>query len=448
MTHSHPRSPDPRPSLPPNLQFVLGLSPSAMTLGLGNITTLLSRIDNPQRRMRTAVIAGTNGKGSVTAMLAALLHGEGVTTGRFTSPHVYSVTERVSIDGQDVALEEMETAAARIAPLHAEIGFSYFEAITAIAFLLFAERGVDVAVMETGLGGRFDATNVTTPEVSVITSISVDHRRILGDTEEEILREKLGITRPGTPLLIGEFDDRLRRCIDEKCARDRVPVESYRDVGSAERSADGERVRFVTRRADYGDVRMPFPGAHQAINALLALGAAEHLMGGALKRAPEALAHAYLPGRFERFVRGSRTFVVDVAHNEAALIAAASELARMSPRRENAVVLGLLRRKELLAAPAKLMRAASRIYLVSPEAAAPDPAFAPHELLFRHVYPLLTEAPTDAILWNQRAPDDDHWRRLFRVLDREAHPASTILVTGSHHVVEQFGRRLRGERTG
>ena len=181
----------------------------AMTLGLGNIRALLARLGHPERTFKPAVIAGTNGKGSVTAMLASILGRNGHRVGRFISPHVYSVTERVSVDGAPVSVDEMEAAAGRVAALRDELTFSYFEALTAIAFLIFADLGVDYAVLETGLGGRFDATNAVEPVVTVITGISLDHRRILGDSEEEILREKLGITRRGVPLLIGKMSPQL-----------------------------------------------------------------------------------------------------------------------------------------------------------------------------------------------------------------------------------------------
>ena len=151
-------------------------------------------------------MAGTNGKGSVSAYVAAILKANGKRVGWYNSPHVYAVNERIYVDGSPVPLESMEAAASRIVPFHKAIGYSYFEALTAIAFQIFAENGVELAVLETGLGGRFDATNVVEPVLTLLTGISLDHRRILGDSEEEILREKLGITRPGVPLVCGDAD--------------------------------------------------------------------------------------------------------------------------------------------------------------------------------------------------------------------------------------------------
>lgn len=448
MNPSRPRFPDLPTVLPPNLEFVFGLSPSAMTLGLANIRSLLDRLDNPQRHFRTVVVAGTNGKGSVTAMTASILGAQGLRVGRFTSPHVYSVTERVCIDDRPVDIERMEEAAARIAPLYGEVNYSYFEAITAIAFLVFAEHGVDVAVLETGLGGRFDATNVTDPLVTVITSISLDHRRILGDTEEEIILEKLGITRPGVPLLAGTLREPLMEIVRERARRDGFPVLSWRDLADVEivdSRVDATGIRVRTPAGDYGAVTVPFGGAHQVMNAVLAVGAAERVVAPApLERLGEGLGNAYMPGRLERVRAGGRTFVLDVAHNDDALARAFEALRAEAPKERAALVLGLMRRKELFEVSDRLMEAASRIYLVTPVLGRRNPpdAYEPPELLSRFVFSRLSDAGADVILWHRTSEADDHWRRLVGVLMEPSFPADVVLATGSHHVVEEFGRAL------
>jgi dihydrofolate synthase/folylpolyglutamate synthase len=414
-----------------------------MTLGLGHTRALLERLGHPERAFRTAVVAGTNGKGSVTAMLASILAAQGLRVGRFISPHVYSATERICVDDQPVTLDELERAAARVAPLHADIPFSYFEALTVLAFLVFAERGVEVAVLETGLGGRFDATNVTTPAVTVLTNVSLDHRRVLGDSEVEILREKLGIVRAGVPLLCGPFAPALRGVVEERARRDGFPLLWPEAMGEARAVGDdpGARVRLRTAAADYGEVVVPFPGRHQRANALLAVAAAERV-AGPLTGVGEGLAAAYLPGRFERVERGGRCFVLDVAHNDEALAATALHLAEISPRAQTAVVMGLMTRKELFGAACHLARAAARVYLVTPDPAPghTDGAYAPHRLLSSWFWS--AGVPTELVLWNKRDADDDHWRRLLAAIDHDANPCRTVLVTGSHRVVEQFGRLL------
>jgi len=441
MTTNLRRFPDLPTTIPPNLEYVLGLSPAAMTLGLGNIRALLSRLGNPEREFRSLVVAGTNGKGSVTAMLASLLWHNGYRTGRFTSPHVYSVTERVSIDGEPVPLEEMESAAERVAGLRGEITFSYFEALTAIAFLIFADRGVDFAVLETGLGGRFDATNAVEPVVSIITGISLDHRRILGDSEEEIVLEKLGVTRPDVPLLTGPLSPSLRAIVEERAQRDSFPVLSPDDLGSAR--VDGgtlasTQTELRTPLEDYGLVDLPFPGAHQAQNALLAVGAAERV-AGRLRNVREAMAEAYLPGRFETVEIGGKTVILDVAHNEQALTAVLAQLARCSPREDNALVLGLMRRKELFEFPREIAPAVRRVYAVTTEY---GDALSPPELWERYLRACSNDADVDIMLWSRHSGEDDHWARLLRHLLGPSNPCRRILVTGSHHVVDEFGRRL------
>jgi len=414
-----------------------------MTLGLGNIHALLEAVGHPQREFRTVVVAGTNGKGSVVSMTASLLRAQGLRVGRYTSPHVYSVNERVWFDGASVTVDEMERAAERVRSHHDAIGFSYFEALTAIAFLVFAERGVDIAVLETGLGGRFDATNVTNPEVTVVTSIAVDHRRILGDTEEEILREKLGITRAGVPLLLGRIDDGLRAIVDERAARDGFPVVGIDDAGSAHQrdvGLDGVTISLTTPRADYGEVVVPYPGAHQVTNALLAVAAAERVSEKPLRDVARGLGEAYLPGRFERVRYEGKTFIVDVAHNDAALLAAADHLAATSERSRTAVVLGLMRRKELFSFPRRMLEVAGRVYLVAPATRSPETAFAPPELYSNYVATNAPGSAVDVLLWHRN--DGEAWDALIDKLSSPINPCDVIYVAGSHHVVDAFGRRL------
>lgn len=408
-----------------------------MTLGLGNITRLLEALGHPQRSFDSVVVAGSNGKGTVTALLSSILTEHGRLVGRLISPHIYSVKERISINEEPLSLGQLEHAASRVAPLHEEIGFSYFEGITAIAFLAFAEAGVDTAVLEVGLGGRFDATNSVDPVLSILTSITIDHRRLLGDTEEEIIREKLGITRRGVPLLCGRLRTSLAAIVADKSKRNGFPVLSVDEIGSCRvnRLEFGSmHVSLKTKRFDYGEMSVRFPGAHQADNVLIAAGAAENLLGSApqLKRGVE---RTFLPGRFEhRRVRG-RHIIFDVAHNDTALMGVLETLLKLSPRGRNSIVLGMMRRKELLEFPARALESASRIYLVQP---LDGDACSPQELLARIGCDAIQSAGIDLVLVNQECSGEAGTRFLDNVI--AATPASgTVLVTGSHRTVEQFG---------
>ena len=438
--------PDLSPDLPPNLKFVLGLSPSAMTLGLGNISALMGRLGHPERSFRSVLIAGTNGKGSTTTMLASILSHEGLKTGRYISPHVFHVAERISVNGEFASIDELEAAAARISSLRDDIPYSYFEALTAIAFLIFAERGVEVAALEVGLGGRFDATNIVAPVASIITSISLDHRRILGDSEEAILGEKLGITRPGVPLLVGDLKPNLMDLVRERGKRDGFPVSTLDDIGQAtivQESLSGLDVDLRTRRADYGRVRVPFPGSHQAANVLLATGAGE-LLSPTLSHVREGIETAFIAGRFQVVERAGRTFVLDIAHNEEALRVTAAHIAEFAPREDVLLIFGLLRRKELFDAPVHLLKAAGALCLVEPESepGSTDTAFAPHELLQHFFLPHLPDASTDVILWNRRDERDDSLARLAHRLEQPGDRHRVVIAVGSHRVVQDFGRRI------
>jgi dihydrofolate synthase/folylpolyglutamate synthase len=411
-----------------------------MTLGLGNMRQLLAALDHPERCFRSVIVAGTNGKGSVTAYLSAILKRCGMHVGWYSSPHVYNVTERIRVDGSPVTLEQMEGAAARIAPLHESIGYSYFEALTAIAFVVFADLGVELAVLETGLGGRFDATNVVEPEVCVLTHVGLDHRRILGDTPEEILREKLGISRPETPLLVGPLEPALMEMVAEKARHDCIPLVRSNDLGRielAEMSFSGMQARIQTSHRDYGTVRLPFAGEHQLANALLAVGTAERIVG-AIDDLDSVAGDTDMPGRFEVLELGGKRVILDVAHNDDGLIATARTLAALSPAGRNAMILGLLNRKELIDFPRLVSQWIGRLFLVQPAA----DEWLPAPLMLRRIgLENVRNGGFEVVLQSGFERDADWERFLERALDRNlSHDA--LLITGSHRMVELFGRRL------
>jgi dihydrofolate synthase/folylpolyglutamate synthase len=411
-----------------------------MTLGLANMRSLMAVLGNPEQRFRSVIVAGTNGKGSVSALVATILQANGLRVGRYTSPHIYSVTERIGVSGNPVGLDAMEAAASRIVPLRERIPYSYFEAITAIAFQIFAEQGVQIAVLEVGLGGRFDATNIVEPEVSVLTGISLDHRRLLGDTEEEILREKLGVTRPEVPLVCGKLAPALQSVVEEKAERGRIRLERFEDLGTTElvrMSFEGMKARVKTASADYGEIDLPFVGEHQLANALVAVRAAE-LVLGRVERLNEAAHAAYLPGRFESLRVNGKTVVFDVAHNDESLIATLKTLTSLSPREENGMILGVLRRKELQAFPGELPRCVRRVRLIEPVA---GEAFTAPELLGALELTALRGGSLDVML-EPFLKEDEAWARFLRRVLEPADPCRVILVTGSHRTVEAVGLRM------
>ncbi|CAM3788774.1 bifunctional folylpolyglutamate synthase/dihydrofolate synthase [Deinococcus frigens] len=279
--------------------------------GLGRVQALLASVGHPQHAFQTVLVGGTNGKGSTAAVLASILSADGRRTGLFTSPHLTRFAERFQVDGQEVPQEGVDAALARLRP-HAEgVGATFFEIVTALGALLFAEAGVKLAVMEVGLGGRLDSTNVLDPVLSVVTSVALDHTDVLGNTLEAIASEKAGILREGRPAVTG-------------VAANLLPL--LRATG-ADLWALGEEMRVQTRSLGWrgAEVALELPdaslnfqtrllGAHGAQNAALAAAAAWRL--GAGEGAVQAGAAAtHWPGRLELLPwRGGRV-LLDGAHN-------------------------------------------------------------------------------------------------------------------------------------
>jgi dihydrofolate synthase / folylpolyglutamate synthase len=286
------------------------LHPKLIDLSLGRITRLLDKLGNPQQRLPPVIhIAGTNGKGSVTAMTDAGLRAAGHRSARYTSPHLVRLNERFVIGGQAVDDDAMDEAIAvvrsAIEALRAdgtlEVQPTFFEATTAAAFELFRRAAVEIAVVEVGLGGRLDATNVLSPEATAITSIGFDHQLYLGTTLPEIAREKAGIIKPGVPVVVGEMDPSAAAAIDEVARAAGAPV-----------------VRMTADRVDGRAIGLR--GAHQRGNAAVALGLLEILDSRGTSVPPAAvdaaLAFSEWPGRIDRRqLADGRALVMDAAHN-------------------------------------------------------------------------------------------------------------------------------------
>jgi dihydrofolate synthase/folylpolyglutamate synthase len=273
-------------------------------------------LGDPHRAFPSFHVAGTNGKGSVCATLEAVLRHRGLVVGKYTSPHLVDFRERITVEGRgldpDFAVEFVEQWLPKIE----EIGATFFEATTAMAFAYFAAVGVDVAVIETGMGGRLDATNVVLPVAAGVSSIGVDHVEFLGHTREEIAPEKAGIFKAGVPAIIGEPDLAIANLLERLALqRGAVPFQVWRDAPPRDVRVDGSGTGFTLQLGEEVAVlRTPLAGEHQASNAATAL-AMLHSAGapyfGGLQEAGIALEKVRLPGRFHRWGQ----FVFDVAHN-------------------------------------------------------------------------------------------------------------------------------------
>jgi dihydrofolate synthase/folylpolyglutamate synthase len=297
-------------------------------LGLENITLLLSRLGDPHRRYPVIHVTGTNGKGSTCAMVAAILKAAGYRTGIYTSPHLTDVAERFAVDGAPVSGRSLATAATAVrsaADVDPPIPVTYFEATTAMAFLLFADAAVAAAVVEVGLGGRFDATNVVDPVVAVITSVGVDHTAELGGTLREVAFEKMGIVKPGRPLVCGVVDKKVAGPMAAEARRRKAPLFFIGDDFTATRTGSfsgGERFRYVDRTTKMPRLAIGMVGKAQVANAGAAIKTALLLAADRFDRIDETairagLAMVSVPGRFERMGAGP-TAILDGAHNRAA----------------------------------------------------------------------------------------------------------------------------------
>ena len=299
---------------------------SAESLDLSRVERLLAALDNPQTRYSSIHIAGTKGKGSTAALIESCLRAACYRTGLYTSPHLHTFRERIQVAGKKIAREEVVALAKEVRPQIERIpGVTTFEAITAMSLLHFARTDVDVAVVEVGLGGRLDATNILTPEISVITSISLDHTYLLGDTLAEIAFEKAGIIKRGVPIVSAPQDPEAIEVLRTSSReRDAPLIEVGRDWDYEPGPASLDGQRFTARRMGNGGSELdgeywiPLLGRHQIENAVSAI-AALHILRERGLRTPvkavrDGLRHVYWPGRLEILSR-EPLVVVDCAHN-------------------------------------------------------------------------------------------------------------------------------------
>ncbi|MET9070375.1 bifunctional folylpolyglutamate synthase/dihydrofolate synthase [Streptosporangium sandarakinum] len=293
---------------------------------LDRISALMDVLGSPQRSYQVIHVAGTNGKSTTTRMIETILRERNLRVGRFTSPHLISMRERISVDGAPLSEERFAEVYEDVLPYLEMIDakgprLSFFETLTAMAFVAFADAPVDVAVIETGMGGSFDATNVADGAVAVITPISLDHMDYLGPDVETIAGEKAGIIKPGAMAVLAQqqlpaAEVLMRRAAEVGATVAREGLEF--GVLGRELAVGGQLLHLKSLKGTYDDVLLPLYGAHQASNAACALAAVEALTAGSEPLDPELVRQAFLqvtsPGRLE-VVRRGPTVLVDAAHN-------------------------------------------------------------------------------------------------------------------------------------
>ena len=395
--------------------------------GLERTRSLLAALGAPHLAYPSIHIGGTNGKGSVAAMCARVLREAGLRTGLYTSPHLCDFGERIQVDGRPVALETMTRVAAGLHAAVDRIGPTFFEATTALAFGVFADREVDIAVVEVGLGGRLDATNVIVPAVTCVTNVSLDHADYLGDTVEAIAREKAGIIKPGVPIHTSETGGPVLRILKDRATRCGAPVrvlDPARDVRSLELS--GTRTGFRMSSEAWGELELsvPLAGGHQATNAALAARALESLpeqLRPARPAVVRGLARVSWPGRVQLVRQSGVTWVFDVAHNVAGMETLATTLRSIGPPRPIVVLAGILGDKDWGGMLPDLLSIADAAVLTQPPTAPGERRWNPGQVAAEL-------APRFAL-----EVQADFGRALARVAQRA--DGGTAVVTGSCHTV-------------
>ena len=315
--------------------YSLGNETLAMKLELESVRALAHALDDPQRKFPAVHIAGTNGKGSTAAMTASVLRGAGLRAGLYTSPHLVSITERIRIGDDEIAPDEFARLATDVraagerlvAESAAPAPPTFFEQVTMIAYLYFAENKVDLAVLEVGLGGRLDATNICEPVVSAITPVGFDHQKYLGDTLASIAGEKAGIVKPGAPVVVAPQSGEAMNAIVARCEDMGAPMIVTSDPFDVEAASDCEdvgryRFRYRATLNEYA-LRLGLRGRHQITNALVAIHIAEQLQVAGFdipqSAIVEGLNTAEWPGRLEviRLAPPQAPLLLDGAHNAA-----------------------------------------------------------------------------------------------------------------------------------
>jgi dihydrofolate synthase/folylpolyglutamate synthase len=405
------------------LDFLFVRTTGQWRLGLERTQALLAELGDPQQSLRIIHVAGTNGKGSVCATLDAVLRQRGLRVARYTSPHLVDFRERFLIDGAPVSEAAVVQFIDQWTPTVERLGATFFEATTAMAFSLFAEAKPDVAIVEVGLGGRLDSTNVVDPVAAVVTSIGIDHTEYLGDTREAIAGEKAGIFKPGRPAIIGDRDPTIRALLAEHAQRaGATPIVAAGEAQEVTVSAQGTAFEL-----DGQQYLTPLVGRHQADNTAVALAALQSLpddLRVTPAQAAPLLAAVRLPGRFQRHGR----YLFDVAHNRDGAAVCAAGLRAVAPDRPVVAVLSVLGDKDWRGIMAELAPVVDRFILTtaptSPASRSWDPAA---------VLRVATDKGWPAALER----DFDH------ALARAASEGATVLITGSFHTVGDAMDRLQ-----
>ncbi len=417
--------------------YLDGRAKLGIKFGLESMRALVGALGHPERSYPTLLIAGTNGKGSVAACVDAVLRAGGLRSGLYTSPHLVRVHERIAVEGRPIsgaalgrAVRRVREAADRLVTEGVLAAHpTYFEVLTAAAFAHFESRGVEGAVVEVGLGGRLDATNVAEPLASAIVSVDLDHQEYLGTSLAEIAGEKAGVLREGRTTVLGPLPDEARAAIERRAAEVGARLVVAGEGGRVE--VHGRRLDVVTPTGVYRGLFPPLPGAHQRDNLVVAIRLLEVAKEAGLRvdlgRLAVGIAATRWPGRLER-VPGAPPLLLDGAHNAAGAKALAAELGSHPPF---VLLFGAMADKDLETMTAALFPLAEGLVLTAPKM---DRAANPAELAARaggHAGEARLEP--DVV-------------KALRAARRMAGPRGLVVVAGSLYLVGEVKALLEKER--
>jgi len=401
--------------------------PTGVQWGLERTETLLREFGDPQNSYPTLHVGGTNGKGSLAAVSAQILKEEGKKVGLYTSPHLCSFRERFQIGGRPVSADILLASADELRDSIERLGLTFFEAATVLAFHLFARLEVDFGVVEVGLGGRLDSTNVIRPQLTAITNVALDHAEYLGFTLEEIAGEKAGIIKPGVPVITAERDSALREIFRDRAERVGAPffaINPAEEVRALEVSPEGNAFELATENWGTLALRSPLPGRHQAANVALAVRSLEllpELIRPGVEAVLKGVAGVHWPGRLQIHEGAEGVWVFDVAHNTAAVRALATSLRRLALPEPLILLVGIQGDKDWRSMLPPLFAMAPEAVLTQPPTVPPDRRWDPLEAAGA-----VKARPNLHIL-----PDFQEALDMARRVVGEG----TVVVTGSHHTV-------------
>lgn len=393
-----------------SIEFIEAVSWKGSVPGLERIGELCHLLGDPQNKLKFVHIAGTNGKGSVSAIVSSVLSKAGYRTGLFTSPHLVDYTERIKIDGRDITRRAFSVACAKVKRQAVKMtdAPTEFELLTAAALVCFSEADCDVAVLECGMGGRLDATNVIpSPLVSVVTNIALDHTAILGDTEAKIAYEKAGIIKC-SPVVLGAASREAERVIDDKCKKCCVPL-----VRSHSAGIKNERLTKRGLSFDYLGQRMTLPlcGEYQKINLRTALSAIDELVKQGFDISPDDISRGVSAvrwkGRFE-FLSRRPAVIFDGAHNPDGARHTAETFRELFPRERAILVTGVMADKDYLAIAKTFSSVVQSVYTVSPD--------------------------------NARALSAEEYAKVYSSLGVESHPCASVVDAMSSALGASHGK--------